>query len=71
MHYATDAYFDQADRGDIGRWPSGTWLADGEGSSETLMATVSLDEQGIYRVERGPAGLFWQLTNPPDDDDES
>jgi hypothetical protein len=56
--------------GSVGRWPGGTWLDNGQGSTEDLMATVTLDSSGVYRVERGPADLFWDLTNPPDDDDD-
>jgi hypothetical protein len=54
----------------IGRWPSGRLLEEGEGGTETLIATVTLDSAGVYRIERGPADLFWELNNPPDDEDD-
>jgi len=63
-----DVYLDLD--GAVGRWPGGKWLDEGTGSTADLMATVTVDSAGVYRVERGPAELFWDLVNPPDDEDD-
>jgi hypothetical protein len=60
------AYLDLDGRN--GRWPHGIMLE--ETSTAELVATVTLGLDGVYRVERGPAELFWELMNQPGDEDD-
>lgn len=46
-------------------WPGGKWV--NELCDDTTMVTVTLQADGICRLESGPADVFWELTNPPDD----
>jgi hypothetical protein len=46
-------------------WPGGKWV--NELCGDTTMVTVTQQDDGVYRLESGPADVFWELTNPPDD----
>lgn len=46
-------------------WPGGRWI--NELCDDTRMVTLTERDDGICRLESGPAELFWELTNPPDD----
>ena len=46
-------------------WPGGRWI--NELCDDTRMVTLTERDDGMFRLQSGPAELFWELTNPPDD----